>query len=63
MIQKLSVIIFYSGNVNNEVNFDYEDGPQMVEDGCGATLNGEFWYFGGYYWGEIRQVSSFNHNL
>ena len=34
----------------------------MVEDGCGATLNGEFWYFGGYYWGEIRQVRSIHHN-
>ena len=34
------------GNVNNAVNFEYGEGA-VVEDGCAATLNGEFWYLGG----------------
>ena len=37
---------FYLGNVNDDINFQFGKGTS-VEYGCGATLNGEFWYFGG----------------
>ena len=47
---------FYSGNYNDDLNFKYGEGTS-VSEGCGATLMGQFWYFGGtgdYY----RQVNS-----
>ena len=34
------------GNINENLAFKYEDGTTAYA-GCGATLNGEFWYFGG----------------
>ena len=45
----------YLGNVNNELDFTYGDGVTAAA-GCGATLKGEFWYFGGY-GSNNRQVS------
>ena len=52
MVSKIS-IIFESdgymeslGNTNQNLAFEYGDGA-MVYDGCGVTLNGIFWYFGG----------------
>ena len=33
------------GNVNDDLNFEYEDST-LAYCGCGATLKGEFWYFG-----------------
>ena len=38
---------YFLGNVNDDVGFYYEEGT-TVEFGCGATLMGEFYYFGGY---------------
>ena len=35
------------GNVNDDVGFYNEEGT-TVEFGCGVTLMGEFYYFGGY---------------
>ena len=35
------------GNVNDDVGVYYEEGT-TVEFGCGVTLMGEFYYFGGY---------------
>ena len=37
---------WFSGNTNENPSFKYEDGTTAFR-GCGATLNGEFWYFGG----------------
>ena len=34
------------GNMNENLAFEYGDGTRAYA-GCGATLNGEFWYFGG----------------
>ena len=36
----------FLGNINENLSFEYGNGTTAV-DGCGATLNGEFWYFGG----------------
>ena len=50
--------LFYKvclGNVNNDLAFEYEEGTK-INQGCGATLLGEFWYFGGY-GSNKRQVS------
>ena len=33
------------GNVNDDLNFEYGRGAS-AKYGCGATLFGEFWYFG-----------------
>ena len=35
-----------SGDVNDDLNFEFGDGT-VAHNGCGATLFGEFWYFGG----------------
>ena len=34
-----------SGNINENLAFEYGVGA-TAKYGCGATLNGEFWYFG-----------------
>ena len=52
------VILFhnYSGLVDGNLNFDYAD-EVSLQSGCGITLRGQMWYFGGY--GDYRrQVSS-----
>lgn len=36
-----------SGYYNHDLNFEYGDGV-TADTGCGATLMGQFWYFGGY---------------
>ena len=36
----------FLGNINEDLAFEYGDGTTAY-DGCGATLNNEFWYFGG----------------
>ena len=51
------VILFqnYSGLVDGNLNFNYGDDVSL-EYGCGITLHGQMWYFGGT--GEYkRQVS------
>ena len=51
------------GNINENLAFEYKDGA-TAKYGCGATLNGEFWYFG-----NDKQVSNrsffenFKHSL
>ena len=40
--------------------FEYGDDTE-IRYGCGATLQNEFWYFGGDT--HKRQVSSFNSNI
>ena len=42
---KVNYVIFILGNVNEDLNFEYGDGASAYL-GCGATLFGEFWYFG-----------------
>ena len=51
----LLVVNIYLGNVIDNINFEYGEGT-TVYSGCGATLNGEFWYFGGYPSANYRQV-------
>ena len=54
----LIVILFqnYSGLVDDNLEFDYGYGVSFFE-GCGITLRGQIWYFGGH--GDYtRQVSS-----
>ena len=43
--------------MNNDLNFTYGEGASVV-NGCGVTLKGEFWYFGGGGSANERQVSS-----
>ena len=35
----------FLGYVNEDINFEYGEGASALY-GCGATLFGEFWYFG-----------------
>ena len=49
----------YLGNINEDLAFEYGDGTTAYR-GCGATLNNEFWYFGG---SNKRQVKSQNYSL
>ena len=46
--------MFYSGNVNDDIAFAYEN-DAYAYNGCGATLRGQFWYFGGMH-NTLRQV-------
>ena len=48
-------LIFISGNVDDDLMFEYGEGTDTYQ-GCGATLMGEMWYFGGYYTSQRRQV-------
>ena len=43
-----------SGNVDDDLSFEYGEGTD-ADRGCGATLMGEMWYFGGFR--NTRQVS------
>ena len=47
--------MFVSGNVNDDFNFEFGAGTTAAY-GCGATLKGEFWYFGGAGSENNRQV-------
>ena len=42
--------------MNYEIDFEYESGTS-ASSGCGATLKGEIWYFGGSGSTNKRQVS------
>ena len=46
------------GKVNDDIDFTYGE-ETATYYGCGATLRGEFWYFGGYNGpvNTLRQVS------
>ena len=37
--------LIFSGKVNDDLDFEYGEGA-TAKYGCGATLMGEFWYFG-----------------
>ena len=39
-------LIQVSGNINDNLDFEYGDGAD-AKYGCGATIMNEFWYFGG----------------
>ena len=49
--------VIYSGTYNDDLDFEYGDGTS-VYNGCGATLMGQFWYFGGSGSANNRQVNS-----
>ena len=42
---KLLELNILQGNINENLAFEYGD-EATAKFGCGATLNGEFWYFG-----------------
>ena len=42
----MNVDFIYSGNVNEDLNFEYGEEIKVVK-GCGALLRNVFWYFGG----------------
>ena len=56
--------------MNEDIDFEYGEETSAVS-GCGATLFGQFWYFGGYdaqnesYKRQVRSNICFekNHNL
>ena len=43
---KPRLIFLFSGNVDHNLDFTFGEGTSFY-DSCGATLNGEFWVFGG----------------
>lgn len=51
------LLIDFNGHENKQLNFDYDD-RVTVYGGCGASLHGVFWYFGGRYSNDKRQVIS-----
>ena len=53
-------IHFILGNINEDLAFEYDDGTE-TQNGCGATLQNEFWYFGGA--NHNRQVSISNSKI
>ena len=40
------MVISFDGEVNDEIEFEFV-GDAYVRGGCPATLNGQFFYFGG----------------
>ena len=50
-------IHFILGNLSEDLAFEYGDGTE-THYGCGATLQNEFWYFGGNT--HKRQVNIFD---
>ena len=46
------VLNFVQGNVNDNIDFKYDEGSFTVE-GCGTVFMGEYWYFGGYHWDRV----------
>jgi hypothetical protein len=40
------MVVDFDGNTNQNLAFEYGDGA-IAHNGCGVTLNGEPWYFGG----------------
>ena len=39
------MIVDFAGNINDDLAFEFGEGATVM-NGCGATLYGEFWYFG-----------------
>ena len=48
---------YSSGNVNEDVNFEYGEGTTAAY-GCGVVFKGEYFYFGGNGAANVRQVRS-----
>ena len=48
--------LLFSGVVNNDLDLNYGSGVSPTA-GCGVTLRGQFWYFGGSGSQYKRQVS------
>ena len=51
------ILVDLNGNENKQLNFDYDE-RVTVYGGCGTSLYGVFWYFGGRYSNDKRQVIS-----
>ena len=43
------MVITFDGEVNDDIEFEYNDNIMNDNDACPATINGEFFMFGGYY--------------
>lgn len=56
---QINLNFWIKGNVDDDLIFEYGEGVEAFE-GCGATLMGEMWYFGGDY--QSRQVSVLSTN-
>ena len=41
------MVISFDGEVNDDIEFEYVDNIKMGEGACPATINGEFFIFGG----------------
>ena len=50
---------YFKGIFDDNLDFTYNEGTSFF-DSCGATLNGEFWVFGGN--GNQRQLRNTNFN-
>ena len=45
-VNNIPMTIDFEGNTNYDINFEFGEGTN-VGYGCSATLNGDFWVFGG----------------
>ena len=52
------MVISFDGEVNNDIAFEFV-GNALVKNGCAATLNGKFFYFGGSNFERKTKVSRF----
>ena len=50
----MNVDFIYSGNVNEDLNFEYGEEIKVVR-GCGALLRNVFWYFGGGFGADVDE--------
>lgn len=53
------MVISFDGEVNDDIEFEFV-GDAYVRGGCPATLNGRFFYFGGYNNNHKTKVSLFS---
>ena len=51
------MVISFDGEVDDDIEFEFV-GDAYVRGGCSATLNGRFFYFGGYNNNHKTKVSS-----
>ena len=52
------MVIFFDGEVNDDIEFEYIDNINHGNGGCPATINGEFFIFGGQW--QKTKVSLFH---
>ena len=43
------MVISFDGEVDDNIEFEYVDDINMGNGGCPATINGEFFFFGGWH--------------